>query len=83
MFEFSADYTCAVQAREGKSPTFLGIPLPFNFGTILAIVSCKALEPVCLQKGDHLRPYEASDNLLLAEFHPDCWSRDTKDLRQG
>lgn len=24
-------------AREGRSPTFLGVPLPFNFGTILAI----------------------------------------------
>lgn len=24
-------------AREGRSPTFLGIPLPFNFGTILAL----------------------------------------------
>lgn len=30
---------CTLQAREGGSPTFLGIPLPFNFGTILAAVS--------------------------------------------
>ena len=35
---FKFDYN-VVQARDGGSPTFLGIPLPFNFGTILAIVS--------------------------------------------
>lgn len=36
----SVEGSSALQAREGGSPTFLGIPLPFNFGTILALVSC-------------------------------------------